>query len=180
MKLYVMRHGETITNTLHVISGNKEADLTKKGILEAKRAKEKLKNIEFDIVLSSPLSRARITASIVTDKPVIINQMLIERDYGDFEMKKRKDVDYEGFWNYELNLDTNNGESIKNLLNRVKLLIHNLMKKYPDKKVLLVTHSGIARAIHYYITGIPNDNDLTALQIPNCSVRVYEITGGVR
>jgi len=175
MKLYVMRHGETITNTMHLISGNKEADLTKKGITQAKQAKEFLKNTHFDLVLASPLSRARVTASTVTDEPIIIDKRLIERDYGTFDMQRKDDVDYDGFWNYKLNMDSNNGESIQKLLKRVENLITDLNIKYPNKTLLLVTHSGVARAIHYYITGIPKDNDLTALEIPNCAVRVYEI-----
>lgn len=175
MKLYVVRHGETITNTMHLISGNKETDLTKNGILQAKQAKEFLKNINFDIVLASPLSRARLTASTVTDKPIIIDKRLIERDYGTFDMQRKSDVDYDGFWNYYLNMDSNNGESVKELLQRVENLITDLKSKYPNKTLLLVTHSGVARAIHYYITGIPEDGDLTALEIPNCAVRVYEI-----
>ncbi len=178
MKIYVMRHGETNNNLLHLISGNKETDLTKNGIFEAKKAKEYLKDKNIDIILSSPLSRARITASIVADKPIIIDKRLNERDYGEYTFKRKKDVDYNKFWNYENNINQP-GESLKDLFNRIDSLITDLNQKYPDKNILLVTHSGIARAIHYYITGIPNDNDLTPLQIPNCSVRVYEIPKGV-
>lgn len=174
MKLYVMRHGETITNTIHLISGNKETELTKKGIKQAKEAKKSLENIDFDYIITSPLSRARITASLISNKPIIIDKRLTERDYGSFDMRRKSDVDYDGFWNYYTNLE-NNGENIKDLLKRVEDLINDLKNKYSDKKVLLVTHSGIARAIHYQITGIPKDGDLTALEIPNCSVRVYEI-----
>lgn len=175
MKIYVIRHGETIPNTLHLITGKQECDLTKNGIKQAKIAKEKLKDINFDVILTSPLSRARITASTLTKKPIIIDKRLIERDYGTFEWKKKKDVDYQGFWNYYLNLDNNNGEPIQKLFQRVEKLIDDLIIKYPNKTILLVTHSGIARAIHYYVTGIPEDGDLTPLEIPNCCYRVYEI-----
>lgn len=175
MKLYVMRHGETITNTMHLISGNKETDLTKRGIRQAKEAKKHLKDIEFDYIFVSPLSRAIITASTVSDKSMIIDKRLIERDYGNLDMKRKTDVDYNGFWNYHLNLDYN-GEKIQDLLKRVEELVQDLKNKYPNKNILLVTHSGVARAIHYYITGIPQDGDLTGLEIPNCSIRVYEIT----
>ncbi len=175
MKLYVMRHGETIPNTLHKISGQKECDLTKRGIQETKKLKEKLKDINFDIILTSPLSRARITASIIADKPIIIDKRLIERDYGSFEMKRKSQIAYKEFWNYEDDLKVNGGESIKDFFYRVSSLIQGLNQKYSNKTVLLVTHGGVARAIHYYITGIPKNNDLTVLKVPNCSVRVYEI-----
>jgi len=179
MKLYVMRHGETITNQIHLISGNNETDLTENGIKQAKQARKYLENIEFDYVFTSPLSRARITASHITNKSIIIDKRLIERDYGSFDLKRKCDVDYDGFWNYHTNL-INDGENIKDILKRVENLITDLKNKYPDKNILLVTHSGVARAIHYYITGIPKDGDLTTLEIPNCAVRVYEIEKDVK
>lgn len=172
-----MRHGETTNNTLHLISGNKETDLTKNGILEVKKTKEYLKKQNIDIIISSPLSRARITASIVADKPIIIDKRLNERNYSEYTFKRKKDVDYKGFWNYKNKLNQT-GESLPVLFKRIDNLLTDLNRKYPEKNILLVTHSGIARAIHYYITGIPKDGDLTPLQIPNCSVRVYEIPKG--
>jgi len=75
MKLYVMRHGETITNQIHLISGNNETDLTENGIKQAKQARKYLENIEFDYVFTSPLSRARITASHITNKSIIIDKI---------------------------------------------------------------------------------------------------------
>jgi len=133
MKLYVMRHGETITNQIHLISGNNETDLTENGIKQAKQARKYLENIEFDYVFTSPLSRARITASHITNKSIIIDKRLIERDYGSFDLKRKCDVDYDGFWNYHTNL-INDGENIKDILKRVENLITDLKNKYPDKE----------------------------------------------
>ena len=62
MKLYIMRHGETTTNIKHLICGKSESDLTINGILQARNVGERLKDIRFDAVFVSPLSRARITA----------------------------------------------------------------------------------------------------------------------
>lgn len=175
MKLYIMRHGETTTNVAHLICGKKECDLTVNGILQAREVGEKLKDIKFDEVFVSPISRARITASNVVSQSMIIDKRLIERDYGDYEFKKKADVNYKDFWNYNLNYNECNGESIKDLFRRMDSFMKDLLRKYSDKTILLVTHSGIARALHYYITGIPDDGDLTKLQIPNCCVRVYEM-----
>lgn len=177
MKLYIMRHGETTTNIKHLICGKSETDLTMNGILQARNAGEKLKGIKFDEVIVSPLSRARITAGNVASQAMIVDKRLIERDYGDFEFKRKADVDYDGFWNYNLNYNGCNGESIKDLFKRMDLFMKDLLDRYSDKTVLLVTHSGIARALHYYITGIPEDGDLTKLEIPNCCFRVYDIRG---
>ncbi len=174
MKLYVLRHGETETNILKLICGKSECNLTRTGMDQAREVKQKLKDVDFKAIFSSPLTRARITASIVANKPIKIDKRLTERDYGDYEFKKKTEVDYQGFWNYAKRQTT--GEKLKDLMNRIDSLIKELLEKYPSSNVLLVTHSGVARGIHYYLTGIPKDNDLTKLAIPNCSYRVYELS----
>ena len=44
-----------------------------------------------------------------------------------------------------------------------------------SKKVLVVAHSAILRAIHYAINGIPEDGDLLKIEIPNLRIIEYEI-----
>ena len=168
-----MRHGQTESNLRHVVNGRKESKLTMQGKIDAFMAKEKL-NVQFDKVFSSPLERARITANIMSGL-VIVDENLNERSYGDFEGYMKKDFNYNGYWNFEKNLADHNVESICSLMIRVSTFIENLKKKCPNEKILLVTHSGFARALHYYLVGIPFDNDLTKLEIPNCCVRMYRI-----
>ena len=76
MKLYVVRHGQTVNNKLRKVSGKTETILTNKGIEEARQTKEKLKDVNFDLVFSSPLIRA-ITSLMalepdISTKPVRI------------------------------------------------------------------------------------------------------------
>lgn len=174
MELYVIRHGETYANLKHLVNGRKESKLTFKGKIEAIKVKFKLKKIKFNVVISSLLKRAVATAKIIR-KPIIIDERLIERSYRDFEGMKKSEFNYKGYWNFEENLSDHNVESISDLMDRTKKIINDLKDKYGNKRVLLVTHSGLARAIHYYLSGIPLDNDLTALTIPNCYIRKYRV-----
>ncbi|MEI3508244.1 MAG: histidine phosphatase family protein [Bacilli bacterium] len=52
MKLYVVRHGQTVNNKLRKVVEKCKAEtiLTNKGIEEARQAKEKLKDVNFDLV----------------------------------------------------------------------------------------------------------------------------------
>ena len=81
MKLYIIRHGETSWNKEKKLQGRKDIMLDADGIRLAELTGEGMKNIDFDLVISSPLMRARQTAELVlagreipmiTDKRIII------------------------------------------------------------------------------------------------------------
>ena len=76
--IYIVRHGETDWNKEHRIQGHVDIPLNDQGKLDAKKAKDKLKKVKFDVVFSSPLSRAYETAKIITDNEIIIDKRLME------------------------------------------------------------------------------------------------------
>ncbi|GMA69553.1 phosphoglycerate mutase [Leuconostoc litchii] len=65
MKLYVVRHGQTIFNTLNKVQGWADTPLTEKGENDGKLAGERLKNVKFDAAFSSDTSRAMHTAEYI-------------------------------------------------------------------------------------------------------------------
>ena len=177
MYLAVVRHGETVRNIVGLVQGDTESLLSEKGKEQARQVKEKLDHQTFDMVFSSPLSRAYQTAEIIMNGtlPIIIDERLNERDYGDFEGHTREEFDYIGYWNFDYNLKENHGESVQHLCMRVDDFLRDIKEKYGDKKVLVVTHSGVARAIYYCIHGIPDDGDMSIVDIPNCTIMEYHI-----
>ncbi len=87
-KLILIRHGQSLWNLENRFTGWIDVPLTEKGIQEAKEAGGKIKGIGIDIAYTSALSRAQDTLTHVMkaaglDVPVIRNQALNERDYGD-------------------------------------------------------------------------------------------------
>jgi broad specificity phosphatase PhoE len=177
MKLYVVRHGQTDQNVLGLVQGDTESDLTEKGIEDAKALQELVASLDIDVVVSSPLRRALDTAKLITNntKNIIIDERLIERDFG---LSEGKPVDEEltiKYWNFKLNTDINQVEKIQDLMFRITEFIEDMRNKYDDKKVLVVAHSAILRAIHYAINGIPEDGDLLKIEIPNLRIIEYEI-----
>ena len=63
MKLYIMRHGETAWNVEGRLQGQTDTELNENGVRLAKVTAEGLKNIPFDLGISSPLRRAKHTAA---------------------------------------------------------------------------------------------------------------------
>ena len=53
--LYIMRHGKTDWNAKHKLQGRTDIPLNEEGIQMAEQAKEKYKDVNFDICYCSPL-----------------------------------------------------------------------------------------------------------------------------
>jgi len=68
MKLYIVRHGETVWNRHHKVQGVADIPLAENGILLAEKTGEALKNVSFDLCITSPLVRARKTAELILAK----------------------------------------------------------------------------------------------------------------
>ena len=177
MVLYVTRHGATLKNELGLIQGQTECDLSNKGIEEAEKLATTVKNIDIDVVISSPLKRAYETARIITEGrlPINTDDRLIERDWGMCEGAHIEEVDTVKCWNFFLNTDDNGIEKVQDLLARVSEFLEDIKVKYKDKNVLVVAHSAVLRAIHYCLHSIPEDGDMSKLEIPNLRLIEYEI-----
>ena len=64
MRVYVVRHGESMNNLKKLWTGWNDVELSEKGREDAKRAGEIIKGVSFDKIYSSDLSRAMDTARI--------------------------------------------------------------------------------------------------------------------
>ena len=93
MKIYVTRHGQTDWNVQGKTQGRADIELNEVGIKQAKQTKEELKNIDIDLIICSPLKRAKKTAEIINEGrniPIIFDDQIIERNFGEFEGEKIK------------------------------------------------------------------------------------------
>ena len=177
MKLYVVRHGETIWNAENRVQGISDIPLTDKGRLEATLLKDLVKEINVDVVIASPLERTIETAKILTDGKLPINtdDRIKERDWGMNEGANIDDVDRWDCWDVILNTRVQNIEPIQDFMYRVSSFLEDIKVRYKDKKVLVVTHSAVIRVIHYLLGTIPEDGDLSKIDIPNLRILEYEL-----
>lgn len=182
MKFYIIRHGQTNWNKEGRIQGKTDIELNEKGIEQAKEARKILENYPIDMIVASPLKRARKTAEIINEAknvPIIFKEELEERGFGDFEGKIRKEIhdeilDSEILANYGLNKEYKGVETIRSLCNRVWKLIDELKEDYAEKNILFVTHGGVTRAINGYFNGPNEEGILKDLNLNNCEIRTFE------
>lgn len=176
MKLYVVRHGETMENANNCLVGRINSSLTIKGREQAKQVSNYFKDKKIDLIVSSPLDRCKETAQIISNNtPIIYSDKLLGRDHGEFTGKPRNSINFDEYWNYNKNIQYEKAECVKDLYNRVATLIEELKEKYKDKNIIIVTHSGIMRVLYYYFKGIPDDGILSETTIRNCEVFEYDI-----
>ncbi len=93
MIIYIVRHGQTDYNVEGRYGGRIDVPLNDTGIKQAQELHEKLKDIKFDLVYSSPLQRAIKTAEIICDNEIIKDDRIIERDNGELEGKLKTEID---------------------------------------------------------------------------------------
>ena len=164
----LLRHGETAFNA----DGNKycgrtDISLTEKGISQAKRMNELLKEYSFDHIFCSPLQRAKTTAEIASGRPekVLIDERLIEIDFGQWEGKRSEDFiaeDPNSWYNWLSDPERfeagRTGENAKQVVNRLESFYHELMDKYDGQTILVVGHNGINRFFMAQQLGMPLKN----------------------
>ena len=183
MKFYIIRHGQTNWNKEGRIQGKTDIELNEEGIKQAQEAKRILKDYPIDMIVSSTLKRARKTAEIINETkqvPIIFDNGIEERGFGDFEGKVRKEIhdeilDLEILDNYNLNKEYKGVETIRSLCDRVWRLIDELKEEYTEKNILFVTHGGVTRAINGYFNGANEDGILKDLYLQNCEIKTFEI-----
>ncbi len=98
-KLLVFRHAETFDNCRGIFSGWRDSELTSKGLAQAQKIAEQLKEYRIDYAFTSHLKRARKTLEIVLEThppvPIFIDDRLIERCYGLLQGKSKSKVKME-------------------------------------------------------------------------------------
>lgn len=179
MKLLLTRHGQTDWNVAGKIQGTTDIELNETGKKQAKTTGEKLLDYNIDVIISSPLKRAKNTAKIIRGNrniPILLDDGLKERCFGEFEGKTREEFDFSEMWNYKLNKQYESAESTGELFERVQGFLNKIQKEYKDKTVLLVTHGGVTVPIRATIEGIPEGMEvLKGLGIDNCEVKEYDL-----
>ena len=156
VELTLVRHGETDWNAIKKAHGHEDIPLNDKGREQAKKTAKNLNGQKFDIIITSPLSRAKETAEIISkelDVPISEMEELKERDIGDWNgknieeiMKKHPGVIKETALS-SLHITPPKGESLTDFYNRVSIARNKLLEKYAGKKVLLVSHKGTSQAL---------------------------------
>ncbi|MDF5758099.1 bifunctional RNase H/acid phosphatase [Spongiactinospora sp. TRM90649] len=148
--LLLLRHGETPLSVERRFSGKGDVGLTPNGVAQAEAAAARLarKPYEIEVIVSSPLARARATAELVAARsglPIIIEDGLRETDFGDWEGSTFTEIrrgwpDAFEAWLADPEAAPPGGESFEAVAERVQDTLERLLADHAGKTVLAVSH----------------------------------------
>lgn len=197
MKIYLIRHGETDQNKVKCLQGRTDIELNEYGRELAYKTAEGLKSIDFDMIFTSPLKRARETAEIIKGErniPVILEERIQEISFGAYEGlcygKEHFSIPDKDFMNFfdkpECYVTPPGGESFEEVLARTGAFLQELKGKeeYQNKVILLSTHGCALKAVlanarhtelaHFWGEGVHKNCAVSLLEIKDGRIEVLE------
>lgn len=185
MKIYLTRHGETEWNKELRMQGWKNSNLTEKGIEDAKSLGKHLKNINFDLIYSSPLKRALDTAKYIRgmkNTKIVINENFKEMNFGlwegmnEEELTKKYPKEYEIFLQKPQLFKPFGGETFTEFVNRIEKGLYDVIDNNSDTdNILIVAHAVVIKAIMKIVKGYGIEKLWSLPFIRGTSVTVLEV-----
>ena len=184
-RIFLSRHGETFDNKDRVFSGFRDSDLTPEGIEEAKKIGEELKNEHTTKAYQSDQIRSKHTLDLVLNGyhpgvEIITDPRIKERDYGDLtglskdEIEKKEPENYK-LWHRSYDTPPPNGESIKDVEDRVFPFLNELKSTLkPDDVVFISASANSIRPIRKFFEGLTNE-EIVAYEYTPGKIYSYEV-----
>lgn len=188
-KLILVRHGQSLWNAQNRFTGWVDVPLTRLGEQEARDASAKIASLRADVAYTSALRRAQHTLEImlewlVWDIPVIRDQALNERDYGDLSgLNKAETAEKYGdeqvhIWRRSFDTRPPNGEALKHTAERTipffERCILGDIKAGHD--VLVVAHGNSNRSIVMKLDDLSGE-EIMKVELPTGVPVVYDLAG---
>ncbi|MEG9860931.1 MAG: 2,3-bisphosphoglycerate-dependent phosphoglycerate mutase [Parvularculales bacterium] len=188
--LVLVRHGQSEWNEQNLFTGWCDPDLTALGKEEARQAGYALKELGFvfDWVFTSALRRAQHTNRIIlevlgqTDKSVVVDASLNERDYGELSglnkdaARKRWGKEQIHIWRRSYDIPPPGGESLKDTAARVLPYYKEAIAPRIEagETVLVTAHGNSLRALSMSLEGMTSDQVLS-LNIGTGEPYIYRV-----
>ena len=190
MRLYIIRHGETEWNICGKMQGQTDIPLNEKGIRLAQITAEGMKDIPFDLAITSPLQRAKQTAEIILagrDVPLLEDWQIAEINLGAWEGLGCRPGNCQipqgwlnDFYDRPFQFQPpEGGETIAQVCARAKSFLEETaaVPQWQDKTILIATHGCACRALLNSVYENPEDFWHGHVP-PNCAVNILDITDG--
>ena len=162
MKIFLVRHGQSVGNIRGLTQGQADFDLTTEGIEQAKKVANRLKKEVFGKVYSSDLMRVIKTRDeILKFHPEVVKptelKVLRERPKGIFEGEPREKLikaveSAEVSW---MEYVPEGGESVSKAYDKLKKFCSRIKKEAQKENILVVSHGGPISFILMHMLGEP-------------------------
>ena len=185
---HFIRHGETEWNVARRIQGQTDSPLTPLGQAQCEALAERVAQSKDkpDVLVASDLGRTQASMGFVADKlslPVTLEEKFREIHFGIWEGElwdemKVREPGLIGKWrSFDLDAKIPEGESRREVFERVQTATINLAATHPDSHVMIVTHGGVIQILMRWILGLPIDTQFRFFPHNTC-VNTAEYTAG--
>lgn len=191
MILYMIRHGETDFNKQRRIQGQSDIPLNAYGRELARKTGKGLKDVGFDLVITSPLIRAKETAQLIAgerDIPFIEEPRIQEIAFGEYEGLccskdgyNIPDKNFLAFFDDPIHYQIPpKGESFQQIIERTGYFLEELINKreYAEKTILISTHGCALKAILANVNHTPIAQFWGDGVHRNCAVTILKVQDG--
>jgi broad specificity phosphatase PhoE len=174
--LGLLRHGQTDWNIDLRLQGSTDIPLNETGRNQARLAASVLNREDWDVIIASPLSRAKDTADIVAlelGMNVVVVPELIERSFGVAE-----GLDHASWRKlYESHQHIEGLESLEDLRTRTVQLLDLIANQYSGQRVLAVSHGAFIRKVLTIVTNseLPREGE----RLSNASLNKFMHADGL-
>jgi alpha-ribazole phosphatase len=180
----LMRHGETPWNRQGRVMGRRPVDLDEDGREQVRSAITLARVLAPDLIMTSPLSRARQSAEIIaggTGNPPLVEEPAIsEVLYGRWEGmgydELINDAEYLSYRERPLDTPTPGGETIVQVQARGVGAISRALAAHPGKRILFVSHGDIIRTVLCHYIGLPLEH-FRRIRIDNATFSAMRVAG---
>lgn len=173
-QIWLIRHGETEWSRSGKHTGRTDVPLTEAGKQRALELRDILAPMHFDLVLTSPLERARETCRLagLGDRAQVTPDLL-EWDYGIYEGRSTPEIRKEDPNFYIWNTDVPGGESVDAVAARAARVIQTV--EATQGNVAMFAHGHILRILTACWLGLPPQGGrLFALDTGGIGILGYE------
>ena len=162
-RLLLVRHGVTEFNSTRRFAGYSDVEMSAVGLRQVGKLRDRLAGEKIDVVYSSDLKRAMVTAEVICSGrklDILACPELREVNYGEVEgltypeIRQRYPEVAELVANFTLRLNFPGGESFEEFIERVSKFADRLNRHAPSETVLVVSHSGPLRTLVCALMGI--------------------------
>lgn len=177
-RLFLTRHGQTVTNTEGRFCGHSETDLTPKGEAQAQALGQRLAKVKLDAIYTSDFSRAIRTASLAAGQRALTPRAdpdLRELHYGEWELEKGGDVARKWRTQYRLMRHEDpawrppGGESVAEVRARTRAAFDRIVAAHEGQKVLVVAHGTALNCLISTLLDMP-ESHVFRVEIANCGL----------
>jgi broad specificity phosphatase PhoE len=177
-RVFLIRHGVCDTKANGEIYGQLDPPLTEDGVKHSDRLVYQLRSLALRTIYSSDLARARYMSDQLVrlfGAARLKEERLRERHYGDWQGKNWADIPEAEIAAYKADnsIAPPGGESMAQVGERVFPLMEEIVRRHIGEEIVVVTHSGVIRAIVGRALGLPAAK-LFSFQVKHCSVTVID------